>query len=184
MTDDQPRATPMMKRRHFATALSSLLGACASPEFKPLVFPPDVVLQDPPPGTAVVYLLRAPHDRETVTVYFGQQAMATLPPSTYAVVVVAPGAHEIRSSKPDPAGEPAPAVLTLGAGERRFLYTSVPTRAGTTVAFIPGGPIGVIPLLVPGTVRAGARTWNECSALDAQGLMSTARPVVPAREPG
>jgi hypothetical protein len=171
-----------MQRRHFTAVLLILLAACASPEFRPLVFPPDIALQDPPPGAAIVYLLRAPHDRQTVEVFFGTKALAVLPPATYTVVVVPPGRYEIKSGSSGKSEEAPVSTLTVSAGERRFLYTTVPTRTGMTIGFIPGGRIGVIPLFLPGSVPAGARTWNECRELDAQGLMSTSKLVLPASD--
>jgi hypothetical protein len=84
-----------MVRRFTIALLSLALTACASPEFKPLVFAPEVRLQDPLPGKAIVYLLRVPNDAETVAVMFGQRKMAVLPPSTFTAVSVEPGTHEV-----------------------------------------------------------------------------------------
>lgn len=171
-------------RRTFVGALGLLLAACSTPkEFSPKDLPPPVPLQDPPAGKAIVYLLRAPHDSATLPVYFHERKVAVLPPGTYTAVVVQPASYAVASS-PHGRSESAPAsILTVGAGERRFLYVSAATGRTTElggVLAIRG--IGVVPLLMPTYGSAGARTWKECSELDAQGFMSIARPVSP--EPG
>ena len=172
----------MERRTAFTLLVNFALAGCASPEFKPLVFAQDVALQDPLPGMAIVYLLRAPHDRASVPVYFNARKMALLPPASYTAVSIQPGTYSVASAAPGTNAESPASILTVRAGERRFLYTSVPTRSSVSLSFIPGGPVGAIPLFLPTTVPAGARTWNECRELDAQGLMSTSKPVMP--EPG
>lgn len=154
---------------------------CASGDFKPPTFAPDIPLQDAPPGKSVVYLIRAPHDRATLPVYVGTRKVAVLPPSTYTVAVLQPGTHRIAASAN--AGPDAPAsALTVSAGERRFLYVSAPTARSFELNFIGAGRAGIIPLALPTQVAAGAHTWKECSELDAQGLMSIGKLVLP--EPG
>jgi hypothetical protein len=173
-----------MQRRTITIFLSSLvLTGCASTEFEPLTFAPDVMLQDPLPGMAIVYLIRAPHDNAAISVYFNSSKMALLPPNSYTVVSIQPGTYQVASAAPGTSASTtgSSSVLTVKAGERRFLYTSVHTRSSASFIFIPSAS-GVIPLVLPTITGSGARTWNECNELDAQGLMSSAKPVPP--EPG
>lgn len=168
-----------MNRRAALLIVTSLVAGCESNKFKPLHFAQDVVLQDPPPGKAIVYLLRAPHDNATVDVYLGQKKLAVLPPSTYTVVSVDPGIYEI-ASEPGGGTEAGPiSLLTVQAGERRFIYTSIPNSIGVTVDLFFGGPVGVIPIVIPRRFAVGARTWSECRELDAQGLISLSKLVLP-----
>jgi hypothetical protein len=105
-------------------------------------------------STATFYLLRTPGDRATLEVYFGARRRAVLPPSTYTVVKVAPGKHEVRSA---PAGNPSGGralVVSASAAQRRYLCASV---AGDTSASI----------------------LSECSEGDAQALMSQSTLVMP-----
>jgi len=170
-----------MLRRSLLVASTTFLVACASGEFKPLSFPPNVVLQDAPAGMAIVYLIRAPYDAATLPVYFNGQKLAVLPSMSYTAVVVQPGAYAIASGPNGGTPEAPASTLTVNAGERRYLYVSAPTDRSSTFMAIPG-KAGIIPLLLPSYAAAGARTWKECSELDAQGLMSLGRLVLP--EPG
>lgn len=170
-----------MHRRLFLVAAAGAMAGCASTEVKPLAFAPNVVLQDPLPGKAIVYLLRTPHDRPTLEVYLGDRKVASLGPSTYTVLSVNPGSHELNTALVGSPPELPPSTLTVKAGERRFIYTSVPTRSSTTLTVIGAGALGLIPLTTPTAVPVGARRWTECGEQDAQGLMSTSRLVLPER---
>jgi hypothetical protein len=170
----------MMQRRTVLALSAALLSACAAREFKPLEFKPDVVLQDAPPGKAIIYLIRAPHDHGTFPVFFNARLMASLPSSTYTVVVVDPGTYAVASS-PNGKAEWGPASqLTVQAGERRFLYVSAPSETTFDMKMTRLGKLGMVPLLLPTTSAVGAHTWQECTELDAQGLMSIAKLVMPA----
>jgi len=131
---------------------------------------------------AIVYLIRAPYDTATLPVYFNERKLAVLPSLTYTAVVVRPGTFAIASAPNGRPPESPASTLTVSAGERRYLYVSAPTDRTVSFAAIPMGKAGIIPLLLPSYASAGARTWKECSELDAQGLMSLGRLVLP--EPG
>jgi hypothetical protein len=156
-----------------------LIAACASRDFKPLEFPEPVKLQDPLPGQAFVYLLRAPHDPPAVSVYVNKAKIAVLPRETYTGVSARPGRYELFATVGEQAPiEPpsyGPTILTLAPGERRFIYTSQPTHSSSSMFLAPFGVAGVVPLVVASKVPAGARSWHECGELDAQGLMSISR---------
>jgi hypothetical protein len=174
-----------MNRRAAMIAMSVTVIGCASKEFKPLEFAPPIALQDPLPGLAIIYLLRAPHDPVAVDVALNSTLVARLPAGTYTAVNLRPGAYAIatreHSSVTTTDGVDNP-VLTVSAGERRFLYTSVPTQSKDSIGMAFVGKSGIIPLLAPVTTRVGQRTWHECSELDAQGLMSIGRVITPDRQ--
>ena len=171
-----------MNRRALAFALSIALTGCASREFKPLEFAPPVALQDPLPGLAIVYLLRAPHDPVVVDVALNSALAARLPAETYTAVSLQPGTYAIATTDGTASSPGDNPVLTVSAGERRFLYTSVPTRSTDSLGVAFAGKAVPIPLLSPVTIRVGQRTWRECSELDAQGLMSISKLVAPVRQ--
>jgi hypothetical protein len=170
----------LIRRRKAISLIGILLAGCKTPkEFNPKDLTPPVQLQTPPPGKAVLYLLRAPHDSSTLPVYLGKLRVAMLPPGTYTTVVVEPANYLIASS-PLGQSESAPAsTFTVQAGERRFLYVSASsTGRAVTIKALPL-PGGLIPLIVPTYGSSGARTWKECTELDAQGFMSISKPVAP-----
>ena len=169
--------------RKLVIVLTSLwLAACAAPEFKPLEFKPPVALQDPLPGQAIVYLLRVPHDGAAVPVYFNGTKVASMPPESYTAVSLRPGTYALSSVASDGSAQSEASVLTVGAGERRFLYAGVPTRGSTSLFFVPFKPTGVIPLAVPLRQATGGRFWHECNEQDAQGLLSISKVTSPERD--
>lgn len=170
-----------MKRLSAIAVCLSLvfLAGCSAP--MPYVAPVDIRLQDPPPGKAVVYLVRAPHDPSRVAVFSAAAKLATLPPESYTAIVLTPGKHLLITRNAAVFGAQSelapPYEVQVGADERRFLNLSGLTASGPvfTGAFISG-----IPLFLPqqGT-KSGTLTWKEVTELDAQGLMSIAKPVLP-----
>ena len=162
--------------RRAALVLPLLLVASCAKDFQPLKFN-DTVLLVPPEGKAIVYLLRVPHENLTVEVLLNGTRTAVLPKETYTILSLAPGEYELVAKHPNPQVATAPAVLTVASGERRFIYTSVPTTSSlsTTVVPIAGG---FVPLFTPVSSAVGGRRWTECAELDAQGLMSISAAVV------
>jgi hypothetical protein len=168
-----------MKHRHiFSLSLLVLVAACAT-DFKPLKFPDPVPLVTPGEGMAVVYLMRTPHDSAQVDVFLNGTRTATLPRETYAVLMLKPGAYKLIASEPNPSYEAAQATLTLSVGERRFIYTSEPSSRRIWPAFVP--VVGAIMLLIEPNSSDGARSWTECSEMDAQGLFAILTAVTPER---
>jgi hypothetical protein len=162
------------------------LGACATPS-KPYTPPVDKPLQDPLPGQAVIYLLRAPYDRERLELSIDGKKVALLSESTYTAVSLSPGRHVMLTKFPSLFAEGTdaapPIELYLKADQRRFFNVSGITSKLTALAGvlpIPSG--GGVPLLIQraGTVD-GTRSWKEVTELDAQGLMSISKLVLPER---
>ena len=85
-----------MNRRFTCATIALALSGCSSTRFEPLTPPADVKLQEPLPGQAVAYLMRAPHDPGEVTVYLGDRQAAVLPAETYTAVSVAPGSYVLK----------------------------------------------------------------------------------------
>lgn len=169
-----------------AVVLSALVGCTSTP--KPVAPPVDLPLQDPPPGRAIVYLLRAPYDDLAIDVSVGTRTLAKLPASTYTAVVLPPGKYTLITRVdtmlwPSRVAAP-PFHLELQADERRFVSLSGHTAKQLGLSgmiFVPGA--GMVPLLSSDTGTApGTRAWKEVSEIDAQGLMSIARVVLPPAE--
>lgn len=127
------------------------------------------------PGQAIAYLLRAPHDENDIEIFAANKKIAVLRESTYTVISLAPGTHVITTrgiAMFSSGAEVAPSFqLTAKSGERRFFNIS-----GTITRTI--GIYGGIPIAGTGIV-ARSRSWKEVSELDAQGLMSISRLVLP-----
>jgi len=142
---------------------------------KPYSPPIDQTLQQPPPGQAIVYLLRAPYDEIDIEVYVANKKVAKLREGTYTAISLAPGAHEIATKTISTFGiesEAAPPFqIVLKAGERRFFNIS--GSMARTLGIYGGVPIA------GAQVKAKSRNWKEVTELDAQGLMSIARLVLP-----
>ena len=169
-----------MLRRHLVALIPLSIAGCAAREFRPLEFSEPVLLQDPLPGKAVIYLLRAPNDPVSLSILVGGRLVAELPPSTYTLISLTPGDHALGAVGNGETPGAGASRLSVAAGDRRFFYTSVPSTTSNSFAFIPFGA-GVLPLVGRTQSQSGARAWHECNETDAQGLMSIARLVLPAR---
>jgi hypothetical protein len=149
--------------------------ASCSMAVKPYTPPVDQVLQEPLPGHAIAYLLRAPHDDIDIELFAANKKLAGLREGTYTVICLAPGTHVITTRGIPTFGngiEAAPSFQVIAkSGERRFFNIS---GAITRTLGIFGG----VPIAGTG-VMAGSRSWKEVSELDAQGLMSISRLVLP-----
>jgi hypothetical protein len=159
-------------RRALLLAVSVLAAACAT-EPKPYVAPVDKPLQDPLPGQAVVYLLRAPHDSLRVQVSSAEKRLVVLAQSTYTAVSLQPGRHVLRTHAwllAAGAEVAPPLVLEVQPNTRRFFSLS-----GATVRFVYGMPLPQV------DTAPGSHSWKEITELDAQGLMSITRVTLPDR---
>jgi hypothetical protein len=186
-TSDHELPRRSMKRTALSLLLIVLLGGCAGSP-KPYVAPVDQPLQEPVPGKALIYLLRAPYDDQQLEITLSGRKVAVLPGSSYTAVSMPPGIHVLRtqSSGLFSSGVEAaqPFELDLKANERRFFNVSgVTARTAGLAGVIPLSRGAGAPLLLPqtGTV-ANTRTWKEVTELDAQGLMSISRLVLPEKD--
>ncbi len=169
--------------RRLILIICALIATGCSTGFKPYEPPVDIPLQDPPPGQAVVYLIRLPYDGLSVALNSGGAGLAKLPPGTYTALALPPGRHDIATTSSglfSDGKEVAPLLnLDLRAGQRRFFYLSGVMRQSASVAgVIPGAT--PMPIIVPTMdTRRGTHAWKESSERDAQGLLSNARVVLP-----
>ena len=168
-----------MNRRLLLAAVVLFAGCASDGPYEP---PRDVRLQDPLPGKGIIYLLRAPHDSAAVQVSVDGRQVATLPSSTYTLISLAPGQYSLTTASASDRSQLAPPfVLDVRAGTRRFLNLSGRTRESAKLeGLIPIGS-GVVPLVTPSIATRDGRSWKEVTELDAQGLMSIARLVLPER---
>jgi hypothetical protein len=171
-----------MLRRHLLAVPALLAAGCASNE-PPSYFKaaPFVALQDPLPGQAVVYLLRAPHDRDVFSMEVSGKRLFTLPPGTFTVLSVSPGPFRITGTTTSFLGGVSsafmPAEFSIQNGQRAFLYVSGDTqRSFDITGVMPLGKAGVMLQSRSGlSTEAGTRTWKECSEVDAQGFISISK---------
>lgn len=173
---------PLLTRLAPALLLYALLSGCAS-QLASYEQPKDTPLQDPPPGKAIVYLLRAPHDSAHIAVFIGERKVASLAPERYTAVALSPGQYVlVTRSASAIAGEHliAPEFrIHVEENQRRFLGISGATTKRPAFA----GMVGSVPLLidVQGTA-SGTRSWKELAEIDAQGFMSISKPSLPERD--
>jgi hypothetical protein len=173
-----PGRRPQAMARACLLFAACLLAGCAAD--RPDERHDDTPLQDPLPGQAIVYLLRAPHDGARVEVAVNGRRAATLPPGTYTAITLAPGRHAIVTSTTDGARQVAPPLqVDIAAGTRRFFNLSGVTSEAVTLQGVLALDRSAIPLLEPSLTTRAGRSWKEVTELDAQGLMSIARPVLP-----
>lgn len=170
-----------MKLRALLITIVLLCGGCADIPASYYSPAPLTRLQDPPPGKALVYLFRAPHDEDALSIQITGQQRFTLEPLTYVVLTLEPGEHvlegTVRSafSKEQPAFAPTPIKVT--ADQRAFLYASGINSSSmkiTGLAPVAKGSVMVFGGIMP-TTEAGSRSWKECSELDAQGFIDISK---------
>lgn len=173
------------------TAIAALLLVAATGcalEPKPYSSPKDTPLQDPPPGKAIVYLLRAPYDSADIGVFVGGIKVATIPSGKYTAIALPPGRHVFTTRAVSIFGvgqEIAPTFsVDVQENQRRFLSISgATTKAPELVGALPMPGGGAVPLIQSVQSTApGSRTWKEVPELDAQGLMSISTPSLPERD--
>jgi len=163
-----------------AFMLSAVMG-CAGP--RP-IHPDAVVLQDPLPGQALVYLLRAPHDGLDIGVNVNAKQLVMLPPESYTALSLPAGKHVLTtfSSASSPHTPVAPPLEISVSPNQRVFYAiaGVTEKSVGLSGFIPIGGGGLAPLMLPRqAIVAGSRSWKEFSELDARGLLTVSRLVLP-----
>jgi hypothetical protein len=142
----------------------------------PLQFPEPRPLITPESGKAILYLLRIPREPFELVVNVDGARTALLPKETFTAISLPPGRHELLAVHPNTAIPTAPAIITLAEGERRFLYSAVPSKGSLSTAFVPIGA-AIVPIFTPTQTPTGARRWVEMNEFDAQGMMSVLQTV-------
>lgn len=168
------------------SALVIAVAGCASP-MKPLEFPPSVALQDPLPGQALVYLIRAPHDQLGIAVYANGRLVAVLPHGTYTAVSLPLGTYRLTSlthssSQLFGSWEAAvPLELAVAPDQRRFFYISQPSGTASSINFLSLGKGGVLPIASHSSSPIGPRIWKETTEHEAQGLLVISKVALPEK---
>ncbi|KQW63548.1 hypothetical protein [Variovorax sp. Root411] len=177
-----------MKRVIVWLILAGSIAGCAGPRdfAKQPVAPKDIAWLEPKDREAIVYLLRAPHDKSVLVPSVDDAPTSALPPETYIALRFPPGTYRLAGAK---AGAPESKVVTLPielkAGDRRFFYASAvlanPDHLSDPVGTAVGASFGLIGAVAATAIAAsmieqpagyGTHRWVECADLDARGLAS------------
>ena len=149
----------------------------------PYDHPDSVVLESPLPGQALLYLLRVPYDSAGLDVMSNGKRLARLPAASYVALTLSPGKHQIisvsSSSLSSQESVAEPLDIELKADQRAFYY--VGGSSGTSVGSAgvrSGRAAGAVPLRQPEETLRG-RIWRECTEVDARGLITISRQVLP-----
>jgi hypothetical protein len=142
----------------------------------PLKLPDPIPLITPSPGLAVVYLLRVPREPSELVVHLNGTRVAALPKESFTALALEPGTYELLAVHPNAAVPSAVGRLTVSAGERRLLYSAVPTKGSVSMGVVPVAGV-VVPVFTSTQTPTGARRWTELSEFDAQGMFSVLAPV-------
>lgn len=171
------------RRRTFISAIvtAALLPACSTGPFKPLEFK-DVVLQDPLPGQALVYFIRAPSDFATLELATASRRLVVLPPETHTAVLFEPGDHTVSTAfvtRRQGVMAAPPLILKLKPDQRTFMVVAGAQDTRTTLGgFVPGPyPMPIFER----TTSTTSRSWKEYNELDAKGLISISNVVLPEK---
>ena len=122
-----------MGRVIFWLVLAGATAGCAGNSVKHQVALNDIVWIEPTGDEAVVYLLRAPHDKSVISPAVDDAPATKLPVETYVALRLSPGAHRLAGNKVDsPDAKFATLPIELKAGERRFFYSSLHFPIQTT----------------------------------------------------
>jgi hypothetical protein len=181
------RATRHMRSRETLVALilavATLVG-CSSGPMKPLEFKQPISLQEPLPGQALVYLIRAPHDSAEIEVEFNSAVAAVLPQLTFTAISLAPGEYLVQTKTRPSWSQPSPELgeplrVTVSANQRRHFYLSQAKSTGIQATYgIGGAPFAAFTHIA---VAVGPRSWKEADEREAQDLMSITAPKMPER---
>jgi len=141
--------------------------------------PDSLVLQEPLPGHALVYLIRGPHDEFKMRVRIRGAFESVLPPETYTAVSLGPGRHRVETEFSQSSdGRPAAEVfeLQLEAGDRHFLVLLGRPESGPISAMpipLPGNTFLAVP--APSSAGLELRRWRPFDEAAARPMISIAR---------
>jgi len=183
-----------MSRVFYLLALAGAIAGCAGPRdpVKHQIALKDIVWLEPASAEAVVYLLRAPHDKSVVIPIVDDAPVPKLPVETYIALRLSPGVHRLAGARADsPGAKFATLPVELKAGERRFFYSSTslpnPERLSGPVGNAVGASLGLVGAVAATAFAAalhkepdgyGGYRWVECTDLDARGLASFSKEVL------
>ncbi|MBS0446654.1 MAG: hypothetical protein JSR59_11980 [Proteobacteria bacterium] len=176
-------------RRVVGWSLAWGLAACTVPPSVPYTLDQQTPLQDPMPGTAILYLLRSPYDGQDLTIVVDGRKVADLPKMKYTAITLKPGTHAVVATVKHVASADAPAAppyaLEAAADQRYFLVlpeAEVHTSTGIA-GFMPMGKAGVMPIFVTrDVIDEGSQRWKLTNEEIAQWYLFYTRPVLPERD--
>jgi hypothetical protein len=165
--------------RAVCVAFSFAVASCAAR--KEFADPRSIVVQDPMPGQALLYLIRAPHDSSTFSLRVGGVLAAVLPPEAYAALSLPPGQHIIQTyagAVPRGGESTVPELkVAVEPNSRYFLVLSGrserPGAAVQALAAVAGGPFTWFIPMSTGVV-AGSHTWKPYTEEEARPMLSIA----------
>jgi len=185
-----------MSRVFCSLVLAAALAGCAGPRdpVKHQIALKDISWLEPASDEAVVYLLRAPHDKSVIIPIVDATPVSKLPVETYIALRLLPGVHRLGGTRDDsPDAKFATLPVELKAGERRFFYSSTslpnPERLSGPVGNAVGASLGLVGAVAAAAFVAalhkdpdghGGHRWVECTDLDARGLASFSTEVLTA----
>ena len=168
-----------------AFTLCACLAGCAAHVYES---PESVRLQDPLPGEALLYLIRAPHDPLAISVRSAGKNLANLPADTYTAISLAPGTYQLKTVALSlgSSGEAAAldVTLKLEPDARYFLVISGRSeRPGQAIQVLDALSKGPFAWYIPTStsVVPGSREWKPYSEHDARPLLTLAKLVLPER---
>ena len=161
-----------------------IVGAVSGCASKVYPDPDTMALQDPLPGKAIIYLMRAPFDNARFQVYANQKLVARLPKETYTAVSLEPGSYTLRTTPFDSDESVAPdAKVELQPDTRYFLLIAGSDRAvAKTNVFVVVSPTPIVLFIpAPYSITKGTHTWRPNSEAEARPMLSIATLVLPER---
>ena len=131
-------------------------------------------LQDPMPGKAIIYFLRAPRDSQEITVRINARPIAVLPLNSYTALSLEPGKYQIIGTGTGQNGNEQVLTndLTVVVGDDERVIVMLSGIQGSQ---------GFIPALVNSTSRIarGSREWKQVGDIDARSLIPVLHLVKP-----
>jgi hypothetical protein len=180
---DNLEAPSVMTPLHTRLLLAALvlMGGCAAKqEFVP---PTKANLQDPVPGTALIYLLRSPYDDEDLSVFVDSVKAAFLPAGRYTALSLAPGHHTVVTvfSNARHREQIPPFDFEANRDQRYFLNLPAPERKTEKglIAVLPV-PGAVVPVMGQRVIETGApRSWVQLREDESHWFIFYAKPIAP-----
>lgn len=158
-----------------------LLGGCTAPPRTPA----DVPLQDPLPGSALVYLMRTPHDPVTVELFLTGRPYVTLPPETYTVLSLPPGKYSLATTAIAANGNRQVVAdllaLELRPGIRSFYVLSGINERAKELPSLNAMITRPLSAVSESSDRVakGSREWKESGELETRSMVTVTRLVLP-----
>lgn len=158
-----------MKRRFFTLISVLALAGCGTAGS--LQSPSPVVLLDPEPGKALIYVFGSPR----LVLSVNSSRVAVLPKDAVVTVGLTPGRHELLLADPASMVRAASITVDLAPGQRRFFESSIPPQELETRDIqTPGSSVSMV---LPSRIPNPGRQWKEIREFDAREKLATRTPL-------